>query len=333
MWLLLLQLCALAESAPLSWTTQSDHEALWWIRTEIALPQPVWFAGERNVQARVVGLQLTGVYRCSPSEHVRGQVHEWTCVIEDFGIVAASMKRDQKDLTPVLEAWDRLLTGAEVELRLHADGRVVGVDLEGVSKRNPREAGVHETMRLMLMRSFAGLDLQLRPRELVVGEAWAQFESQLFLAPSASGTIASSQTAHRIQQVEAGRVVIDSMGKGTISPGMWGAPGASGVRDQEQSRDSVMSLDYYETLLESVTVFDVTKGVMIERVWTATAHPTAGSRAAEGRAGLPYTQRGQLRTVLDGAAWPSVGPTSIVLPDGSLPTSIRGPSLPEVESR
>lgn len=332
MWLLLLHLSAAAESVPLSWTSQSDHEALWWIRTEIALPQTVWFAGERNVQARVVGLQLTGLYRCSPAEHVRGQVHEWTCIIEDFGIVAAAMKRDTDDLAEVLELWDKALTGAEVELRLHADGRVVGLDLEGVSKRNPREAGMQETMRLMLLRSFAGLDLQLRARELEVGEAWAQFESQLFLAPSASGTIGSSQTAHRIQEIDGGRVVIDSMGKGTISPGMWGAPGTSGVRDHAKSRESVMDIDYYDTLLESVTVFDADQGVMVERVWTATAHPTAGSRAAEGRAGLPYTQRGQLRTVLEGAPRPSVGPTAVVLPDGTLPSSLQGPGLPGVES-
>lgn len=302
-----------AETAPLEgleWQWDDVSGRRWLVENEVQLPMFMWWRAENNRQARVAAYQIRTILDCGEAARLGRKSWEVICSIEDISIRAAPIDAAQGLLQPILEEIDNKLTGAHLQVTMSRDGRVTNLDLEGVGKRNRRISSMTETLRLVLGRTVAGLDLQLPKKGVIggTGEIWAQYRSQIFKAPNGLGTQGASQTLHQVYRVEDdARLVVQTRGRGMVAPGSGSDSGPS---------------NYYDTRLESVAVFDPAAGALTERVWTAVGWPTASSAMSEGTAGIPYGQRGSLRLLAPGEGI-EIGPTIETTPPGQTASTIQ----------
>lgn len=288
----------------LEWRWDDEVERTWFVDNQVLMPSYLWLMADQNQEARLVAFRTRMVLTCTRVDRGGPRSDELACVIGDFAIVGASQRGDKGLLQPILEEMDEKLTGATLQVVLRHDGRIVGVDLEGVDARNRRESRMLEAMRIILARSIAGFDLQLPRKGVAEDNVWAQFQSTLLAAPSDRGTLGASEIAHLVRQQQGDYAIIESAGKAMIVP----AEGGEGR-------------NFFDTELDSVAAFDVSEGMLKERVWSARGNPTASSVLAEGGAGVTYLQAGKILYLPEGSTAPNVGETQEVAPPSGRPDS------------
>ena len=128
--------------------------------SDVNAPEFLLWQAEFNYQARVFKWRTNIVASCVPSD-VGKKTALVNCHIEDISLQATSLPGDMKNLPKVLEDLDAKLSGASLQLELSMDGRVRSIDLEGIDKKRRRLTEIVETMRLVLARAIAPLDLQM----------------------------------------------------------------------------------------------------------------------------------------------------------------------------
>jgi len=279
--------------------TSDHHEALAWdytkpqrlgLKTDVVLPEMLWFASGFNKQARVRDFSLGLVADCTPGHTTRRKV-EISCVLTDVGIQAMSLPQEEGLLQPILGELDARLTGVTVQLQMGKDGALKNVDLDGLDRRNRRFGRINENMRLVLTRAFSGLDLPLgkgSPRS-----GWLQHRSWIISAPATSGTAGVAALVHKVVGREGDHVFLATAGRGVVAP-----------------REG---LNKYDMRLESQATIDTSTGTLKERSWTMAGGPTPSSLISQGFEGYPYLQRGHI-VALDAEDEWDVGQTKEIPP-------------------
>jgi hypothetical protein len=217
---------------------------------------------------------------------------------------AAPLAQDAGLVQPILDELDQALTGADVELQMRSDGRVNNIGLEAFARQNPRYGYVNETLRLMVSRAFAGLDLQLPDDE--TDTQWAQYQSWLMKVPTVDGTAAGIELVNEVKSQDDQVTRIVSSGRGMLVPGD--------------------GLDKYDTKLASDAVFDRHFGRISDRSWTLMGTPTSSSAISQGSSGFAYVQQGHLMTLLGRDMW-DVGESKELPPLEDAPTALQPGSM------
>ena len=263
----------------------------WFVKTELVLPFTLRFHASKNYEFASSAFQVRTILACEKEWKVSNRKFQILCSIEDFGIQASALdaetdtaERRQRTLA-VLEEIDQKLSGAAVQLIVTRNGRVVDIDLEGLSKRNRREATISETLRLLMSRIVVGFDLKLDPSDFKENGKYIEYTSALMGMPILRQTAqGASIVIHRLQTLD-GHSIVESRGKGNLQ---------------------VMNANW-STEFAGVAVYDRREAFMKERVWTLVGTPTAsnwtGSRV--------YNHAGRI-VKLHPEQHPSVGPTTLV---------------------
>jgi hypothetical protein len=251
------------------WDWTRTHR--FYIESQVHLPLYMWLGTPNNHQARVTSFDLRLVTTCADAAIETKHVVEVTCTLDDVALSAAAYPADEGLVQKILDVVDQDLTGAQVQLQMHDDGRLSNIDLEGLDRRNPRAGRINENLRQIVTRAFAGLDFELpTDHEL----AWPQYQAWLMRAPSSTGSSGGAEVVHREIDRADGFVHVMSAGRGVIYPG-------EGVNK-------------YDTRMTSDSMFDLRTGRLADRTWTVVGGPTASSLIAQGAAGYPYLQRGRV---------------------------------------
>lgn len=297
----LLLALAHANAAPLpelAWDWSRSHR--FFVEAQVQIPQWFWMEAERNRSVRTVAWQVQAVMACSSTGEKSRKRVEVRCTLEDLGLRAATVAGDQGRALKVLEEYDQVLTGAAIELDMREDGKVTSYDVIGVQTRNLRTRGRLQTLRLLMRPLVAALEVRL-PAD--GSTPWFYRESHLCQMPSLWGTLAP------VEGVAAGTlrngtvVEIAASSKGLMNPG---------------ENANLLTCETAERAF-----FTVGRG-LARHTWEMHGDLTPGSPGALGVATLPYTQRGQLVRVEDGAAPPAVFGTDELLPD-RLPSGVMNP--------
>jgi hypothetical protein len=307
-------------SAGMAWKWTGERR--YYVENELITPIVQMFYSERNYDIRVIGWQTRLVLRCA-STHASGSRFDVDCVIDDVSLSAAAIGQDaalkvrgddtKTQLGVIVEEMDAKLTGATVQLQMKKNGRIIDVDLEGVTKSLLRTSVIQETLRQILGRAVAGFDVALPPHGNASSGQWAQRGSMLLAMPTQRGNSGGSETIHRVRAVDGDRVAFETQGKGVLSP---------------DANDA----NLFDTRLAGSTVFDVADGSIVQRDWTVLGKATAGSALADGFAkSPPYGQRGWLQRLAPGETAPAIPPSrEVTAPGYSLSTLQGWTPLPEV---
>lgn len=292
----------------------AEHERIY-ATASVQLPRYMWFLADFNRDIRVAGFEVELVMTCA-SEAVSRRRHEVTCLIDDAALRASPLRAEQGRAGKVLEQMRDKLDGATVVLQVRDNGLIKNVALRDAYRRGQRHRRIrqmNENLRLVVMRALAGLDLE-RPRKgYTEDEVWAQGDTLLTMAPSAVGTMGSTQIVHKSRALEDDLLPVTTAGKAMIAPATSTRGGAPA--------------DTFDTRIEAEALVDPQTGGISSRAWKVIGTPTPSSAIAEGPAGLPYVQQGRVVALRDGDEI-ELGATGEVENPGKEPSAIQvGESL------
>jgi hypothetical protein len=230
-------------------------------RTEALVGTPGGYPmkGEANVEARATHLAISLDSSCQASPLKKG----WNvdCTVERVALEAVAFPHEQARMDAIMAEYGQLLLGAVIELSVHADGRIRGLDLEGVSKKSDRHAEIHETLRQLLRRAFSALDIQTPKDPTAAG--WKHKGSPLsFGLMSAHGTSGGVRYDYERAADVAGTTLIQGFGRGNVMTGL-GAEADAGA---------IMNL-----IVSGQSRFDEAAGVLAYSEVSVTGELSAGS--------------------------------------------------------
>lgn len=275
------------------------------LEVRVDLPQAWRINAQQNLEAVTSVVEIALATTCRPVEGTRTG-WEVECVLDGVALRGVPVDAEPGRLLPILVEWDEVLTGATVTFSLGRDGRVRELQLEGLSlsTSDRRTADIAEKMRLLVVRAFAPLDLQLPKKGDDGGKgAWRQREALVFGFPSSAGAMGSAVVDHEIVEMAGDLIDVRTTGRGVMGSGETVMIGGS-----EQTANM------YALTLEGTARFDRLAGRLISRDYTATGTLTASSIDSTGAAGSQYVQTAALRWLIEDAPIPDLGPTGEIAP-------------------
>ena len=264
----------------LAWQWNEGQERRFLLQGNIRFAEFFFVQSKDNRDLRVVELYVAAFTTCKAVATAR-KFTSLACSIDDVELRGAPPAQDaNRGLVDTLNEWDALYRKAVVQLDLGNDGRIRTLDLEGIDGRIDRYRAIQEQMRLVMVRLFSGLELQLPKKGNDKEESWTQRESTTLQLPSPVGSFGGVRIEHEVTGVQESVVTVTRIGKGSIVSGETiGAPG-SGERPRNQ----------FAAQLQGTARFDVASGTLVEQNLLASAEPTASSALATGVAGTLYVQ-------------------------------------------
>ncbi len=278
----------------LEWKLE-DGSVRYHLQAQVRLSEMLWFRSERNDNARVAEFRVDVLTSCKPSQ-AQKKGWELRCDIVAVGLQAAPLPQDAGKMGPIAEEMAQSLTGTWVQVDFRRDGTLKNLHLEGIESENRRVSQIHEILRLVLVRAFAGLDLKLPKKGSDGGKgSWKQKTSLSMGFMSDQGTLGSSATTHEITATEGSVVEITSQGQGTLGSGEMIL-----INGQERPRN------LYDVVFQGVARFDTARGLLVYREYIVDARPTASALLAEGTEGVHYVQAVRVQLVEEGQDAPAV---------------------------
>lgn len=248
---------AAAEGLAWKW----DGPRRYWLHTEVGLPGALPFRATENVDVLVHEFALTAATTCSPTRPIGKTKWQITCDIDDAAIIAVPSDGSTGRAQIVVDEWAKTLEDhASVTFVLGADGRLAQLELDGLDKSNRRTAEIAQTLREMVLRAFATMDLALPKQGSDGGNEWTQRGAVAMGFLSSTGTIGAAVVRHRVTGAEGGLVEITSTGEGSMA----------------QSSDNPVTFLFD---LSGGALFDTATGTLSQRWFQSKAVQSASSVA------------------------------------------------------
>ena len=329
-------------------------ETRWLVQAEFLFPAGLTLARDRNDNFDTYALQVRSVIKCSKDHRLSRRKWEVSCLIEDVGVLATSIRRwrrarDRELVQRVLDEIDGKLTGLKIQLQTDFKGGITNVDLEGLTTRNQRERTIQESLRQIVSRLAAGFHLRIPDHAQRHGD-WVEYNSELMRIPSISASRGSNYIKHVVSR-RGDMQIVQSLGTGSSqiyvpvahtegifphpsddasaaqsssssAPSLSSpeAPATGPLEAEEQSESQILRRQEstieatWEMHAQGVAIFERETGIMSERVWVVQGVATSSS-GGMGTELPPFRNAGRI-TQLGSADRPSVGPTKQVSPPG-----------------
>ncbi len=253
---LTLMLLSTVQAAPLSLQWDADpiryHGELLLQRGE-----PIALLSANNIDVRATTVMLAADMTCTGE--AAGKNWKVECAIDEIAIQGGAYTPDEQErLDTIFTEYSALMSTATVQLVQRADGRLRSVDLEGIDKSDERMSEIHESLRLLMRRLFAPLDIQLPKKgSAEVGETWKHKGGAVALELfSKYGTFGGSSVTYTLAAAEGGMATVTSEGRGNIGVSSTGAT----MEMEDGSISTSASSELYNTLSFGNGRLDTTSG-------------------------------------------------------------------------
>ncbi len=228
---------ASATPFPLAWQWPEAEKRTFYVESVTVWPWPTWLIAERQLEVRATQIEVKLITTCGAAAATKRK-WELQCTVDDVGLIALPLREDDADdLVEILKEYDEKLTNATFQIVQRIDGRVVGIDVEGLPKANRRQAAIYSFLRGLVGRAYFALDVQLgKPVEGVwvqqttrlveFGDTWGMTSVRTQDAGMGDTSptygarpidnIGSVPIAHKISNEYVASTMAKSFGKGTI---------------------------------------------------------------------------------------------------------------------
>lgn len=180
-------------------------------------PRTMLHEGVDNLEARATRHLITADVSCSGTP--AGKKWDVQCVLETLSVQGVALPGEEATLKTIFADYQQRLQGKTVALKVHGDGRILGLDLKGVEKTDKRSGIILDTIRMLMRRLFAPLDFQLPKKGDAKGKPWKQKGSPLALELlSRFGTAGGTRLEHQLNAAGE-KMRLTSQGRGMVSPG------------------------------------------------------------------------------------------------------------------
>lgn len=292
---MLLFIASLASAGtPLAWHWPEGQVHRYIIANQVDLSAELLVAGEENQDERVLGWMADLNLLCTGVSE-RKRAFEVSCVIEDFRMRPKPLPGDRNQIQAAVDAWDRMLTGARIELVLRPDGRLTDYSLAGVDTKNAnlRTRWITQVQREVLGRSLAGLEVVL-PKKGELASSWQGTHGLAMTVPSTVGTVGAVDLRAKATAVDEREVTLAIAGEGTRGPRI----------------DGPANLWRFAYAAEAV--FDRRRGVLKRQEVRVRGELTPSSPLAVSMRPLPYVQTIAVRRLEPTTQYPAFGPNEVL---------------------
>ncbi len=288
----------------LEWKWAADQERRYLMQANVRLPEYFFVQSPLNKNLRLVEFYVAAVTRCKNGPKAGKRTVELRCTFEDVQYKAAPPQSDAgRGLVELLDQWDELLSQATAQVVFSRDGQVKNISLEGVDTRIRRFREIEETIRLTVVRMFAGLDLELPRKGDDKDESWTQREALALALVTKSGSFGVSRLVLEVKAKKGPVAIIRREGEGTISSGE-----TVGTSGRERPRNT------FNMQLQGEAQFDTEKGELVSHDYAVSGEPTPSSTLATGTAGTLYVQAVHVELIPEGAKVAPLGPNEETVP-------------------
>lgn len=288
------------------------------LQSRTLLPTQMRLQAAVNLDARVDQMWLDVVTTCGIDELLGKKRINLVCTLDDVqvraGVVAADINRAPK----IIAEMDAALTGATVQLQYLRDGRLRGLDLEGVDKSTPRLEEQHEVLRLLLLRTFAPLDVGMPNKGDDGGQEWKVRETQALALPVQSGTFGSYNLVWKTAEAAGDVATLSSSAKGVVS-------GGPTVRAGQGEAPALQ----VEVVLQGTAHFNTATGVLLDHIYNVEGIHIASSVMAEAGRTQPYVHTAGATFIAPGTAVPKLGPSGMLNGPAPSPAPSDAPPAPK----
>ncbi|MCB9675078.1 MAG: hypothetical protein H6737_08170 [Alphaproteobacteria bacterium] len=263
----------------LEWKWSEGQQRRYVINSQTQVSEQFWIKAQDNLDRRILEWKLNIVTTCTATEPIGKTAWSVSCTIDDIAFaVLPNRGDDDEKVVQILDEYDEKITGARVVMKMSSDGRVETIDLEDVkhTRSNDRTRQVQETMRLMLVRAFAGLELQLPKKGDDKGKPWPVRDPLIMDFPSLKGTTGGLEVNAQVSREGSSKVVVEAGGNGTRGPAIF---------DQQ---DRIANL--WDMKVFTRSTFDTEHGELVKSELLAEGTITPSSRLASGTNVSPYVQ-------------------------------------------
>jgi len=258
---LFLTLAGAAHAGSLAWIWQPGQPRAWHVEITRQRIDGDWHLGKRNLEARAVETNLAVDMVCEATGIFRDG---WAldCRFPQVALSGVAVPGEEEALREIFAEYRGLLHGAVAHVEVRANGRVREFDLDAGSERTQREAEQADCLRMLMLRPFALLELELPKGGDDAGRAWKQGGSPLLIQLRSSyGTAGGVLVEHSVASRDGARVAIDTEGHGTVAYGL----------AVESDGTKTIALE-----LAGHAEFDATAGTLLSRETMVTGRFTAG---------------------------------------------------------
>jgi len=248
------------------------------INSQTQISGNFWLRAQDNLDRRIDEWQLNLVTTCKGIAPSGKKAYEVRCVIDDLALAVRPLPKDKDKVDRIVEEYDQKITGSTMVIRFGYDGRLMELDLQDVkhSRANDRTRQEQEIMRLMLIRGFAGLEVQLPKHGDDQGKSWPLKDPQLMGFPSKTGTAGGLAATGMVAEVADGVAKIEAGGTGTRGPSIVDSRGAF--------------VNLWDMKMFAVSSFDTKEGGLVSAEMMSEGKITPSSKLASGAAIAPYVQ-------------------------------------------
>lgn len=281
---------ALAEATEgIVWKWEPGQERRYLLKSQVRFAELFQARSNFNQNLRLTELETILLIRCSPTDLLTKRQVELRCAFEDVQFKGAPPAPDaNRGMVKVLDGWEESLREASLMVVMGLDGRIRSMDFDGYEARQNRIRDVRERLRLLLVRTVAGLELQLPRKGDDHQKSWKQKETLIYQLPSMVGSFGTARLRSMVVNTEGSVVTINREGNGSIRSG-------ETVGDAAQGQDRPRNTFVAE--MRGTATFDTATGELLTHDYAAQAEPTASSILAQGIAATLYLQAVSVKKV------------------------------------
>jgi hypothetical protein len=262
----------------LQWDWETGKKRRYVLASQTALSSPMLFQTMNNIDRRVLDWHINMVTTCEAKGTYGKKAAEVHCTIDEIAMKMRPTRGDENQMIDLINEWDEKLTGAKLVLKWGYDGRIHSYELEGIEypRTNQRVREIEQSMRLMIGRTFAGLELQLPKKGDDKGKVWELRDPIIMGFPTLYGDLGGMKSDAQVKETEGSNVIIDVYGEGTRGPAITGS-------DERP-------LNMWDMKMVAQATFDLEEKSLISSLMEARGVVTPSSQLAEGGKPLPYVQ-------------------------------------------
>ncbi|MFH1462866.1 MAG: hypothetical protein ABIO70_00560 [Pseudomonadota bacterium] len=252
-------------AAPLVWSWEVGQTRSWHVEITRQRVDGDWHRSARNLEARATETNLAVDMVCEATEALKVG-WELDCRFPEVALSGIAMPGEEDALREIFAEYRGLLLGAVAHVEVKDTGRVRSFDLDAMVPATAREAEEADCLRMLMMRPFALLELELPKGGDAKGRAWKQGGSPLLIQLRTSyGTVGGVIIEHKAVSSAGARVEIDTQGHGTVAYGL--------AMESDGAKTIALEIAGHAT-------FDAAAGALLSREAMMTGRFTAGGAGA-----------------------------------------------------
>lgn len=216
----LLTLVPSASATALAWSWEPGQMRAWHVEITRERVDGDWHKGSRNLEARAIETNLALDLAC---QAVEAGTAAWTldCRFDQVQLSGIAFSGEEEALREIFAEYREHLADAVAHVELSRTGRVRTFDLDALVPASAREAEVEDCLRMLMLRPFALLELELPKGGDDRDRAWKQGGAPLLTQLRTSyGTAGGVIVKHRVAARDQDRVTVDTEGRGTVAYGL-----------------------------------------------------------------------------------------------------------------